>query len=208
MPGSEPVEVNSQLHRVRLSFSPPESDRNSTTFPPRRRGVDGIHRPRPRWVGLIRRSRSSIRPGQGTAGRKSWGPLSRRLASARPAGGLGTTSAGFFSSGGILTTSLPTGTRATRKPSLASRRDGGYGVAVRRPAVSGAGDPAAAPGHPMRGPVSGLLGIVTPLPDVAVHVVQTQPIRLVRAHLARPLQPSPCPKFACAGNNWFVGLSK
>src|SRR5262245_46437549 len=51
--------------------------------------------------------------------------------------------------------------------------------------------PRAAAAH-VESPVSFILvGVHTPFPDVAVHVIETKGIRLVGTYLARPLQPRP-----------------
>src|SRR5207253_813314 len=56
-------------------------------------------------------------------------------------------------------------------------------VPVRRAAAPGVDVPAAAPVHPVRAPLG--VEVVAPLPDVAVHVVYTESVRFVRAHLGR-----------------------
>src|SRR5262249_5128814 len=58
-----------------------------------------------------------------------------------------------------------------------------------RTAVLAVNDPAAAP--PDAGLVAFLEPVRTPFPDVAVHVVKAESIRLEGAYLARPLHPGP-----------------
>src|SRR5262249_21947675 len=58
--------------------------------------------------------------------------------------------------------------------------------AARRPAGGAAAEPAAAPEHPGRAPR--LEVILAPLPDVAVHVVDAEPVRFIRAHFGGPLE--------------------
>src|SRR5262249_43516713 len=58
--------------------------------------------------------------------------------------------------------------------------------AARRPAGGAAAEPAAAPEHPGRAPR--LEVILAPLPDVAVHVVDAEPVRFIPAHLGGPLE--------------------
>src|SRR5262249_6914012 len=77
-------------------------------------------------------------------------------------------------------------------------------VAARRPATPAVAAPAAAPVHTERAAsrtarvdrragqvVVGVIPVEAPLPDVAVHVVQPQPVRPVRADLAGALQVRP-----------------
>src|SRR5262245_32690785 len=61
----------------------------------------------------------------------------------------------------------------------------------RRPAVLAAVPPRAATAHPEAPVPFVFVSVTAPLPDVAVHVVEAEGVRLVRAHLARPLQPRP-----------------
>src|SRR5437016_832586 len=55
-------------------------------------------------------------------------------------------------------------------------------VPVRRRTGLGIEVPGAAPDHPVRAP---FIEVLAPLPDVAVQIVYTKPVRFVRAHLGR-----------------------
>src|ERR1700722_12591707 len=67
-----------------------------------------------------------------------------------------------------------------------AKRRRAFLATVRRPAAPGAVAPAAAPEHPVRAPL--FIKVLAPLPHVAVHVIQAQPIWWIRTYLARALQ--------------------
>src|ERR1700693_3484779 len=152
------------------------------------------------WAKLAKRPQAHQIFGYGTPRRRSAGAP---CGFGPTAGGLGTTSAVFCSSAGILTTCLPTGTRATRKPTRPSQRAGPR----RNAAVQDTGSVLQQPPRGTR------LDAPFAVFSTSSHHSQTLPCMSYKPSRFGWYEPtlhvrfSRLSKFACSGNNWFVGLS-